>query len=321
MVIVDKPFVTIAICTYNRAGEIVDCLKSLCQQTYKNAQILIVDDGSTDKTQSLLQRYLSAQSNFPWRLVKHDRNRGLYAARNTAVREASGEIVAFIDTDCVAYEDWLRYLISGFRDETVAMVGGYVEDFYEGRYLQLCTKGIYSQYSNATGSVKYIIGTNMAGRRSFLIENPLDEDEKYGNDDREWCEKARLSNFFVWYVPEAKVIHKHRQTLTTIVRQQYLFGRSSPIFRVKYRHFPLNLRTISFLLLLFSVAIIPFLGFSLWFLPVFFSAFVGVLVVRELRRAEKTILEILLTLPITIVSGVALSVGSLAGISFILKRR
>lgn len=311
------PFVTVGICSYNRAHEIINCLESVCKQSYQNFDIVIVDDGSTDNTADVVRDYLSNISDINRKIVTHKQNKGLYAARNTCVREASGEIVAFLDTDSIADKHWLTYLVEGFGNSNVAMVGGTVEDYYDGSYIQLATMGMYAHqhYRKTFGPVRYILGGNMAGRRSFLLNSPIDESESYGNDDREWCEKVHMAGFIVWYVPEARVIHKHRQTLVSLIRQQYLLGLSSPRFRMKFGRFPLNIRSSIFLLVLMSLFLssVDIYFYIASMLTAF--VFIVIVLVREIKVKVKRVHEIFWTYPVTLLASIAMSAGVIVGIA------
>ena len=77
---------------------------------------MVVNDGSTDGSQAIIDRY-------PFRSVR-TANQGISAARNEGLRAATGEIVAFIDSDAYADPDWLRYLVKTFQESDVVGVGG-----------------------------------------------------------------------------------------------------------------------------------------------------------------------------------------------------
>jgi glycosyltransferase involved in cell wall biosynthesis len=116
---------TVYIPSYNVENYIEQAIRSLLDQTHPPDEILIVDDGSTDKTAEIA-------SKFPVRLVRHDRNRGLAAARNTAFRNASHELVGAIDADVYAVRDWLERLLVHFSDPRVVGTGGrLIEAFRE----------------------------------------------------------------------------------------------------------------------------------------------------------------------------------------------
>jgi glycosyltransferase involved in cell wall biosynthesis len=91
--VMTRPIVSVIIPTYNRAQIIGDTIENIFQQTYKNIELIIVDDGSTDETQSVLRSY---GDNIRWTSQK---NAGPAAARNRGIAMATGEIVAFQDSD------------------------------------------------------------------------------------------------------------------------------------------------------------------------------------------------------------------------------
>ncbi|MDD5354857.1 MAG: glycosyltransferase, partial [bacterium] len=93
--------VSVVIPAYNRANRIINALKSVQGQTYANWEIVVVDDGSTDETVKIVTDYAGREKRI--RLIRHERNRGAQAARNTGIKAAQGEWVAFLDSD----DEWL----------------------------------------------------------------------------------------------------------------------------------------------------------------------------------------------------------------------
>jgi glycosyltransferase involved in cell wall biosynthesis len=87
------PLVSAIIPTFNRASLVCDAIDSVRQQTYRNVEIIVVDDGSTDDTEARLQRY-GAQI----RVIRQN-NRGPSAARNRGIQASRGELVGFLDSD------------------------------------------------------------------------------------------------------------------------------------------------------------------------------------------------------------------------------
>lgn len=90
------PFISIIIPTYNRAKVIQRALKSILSQAYKDWEVILVDDASTDKTINEIEPYLK---NHKIMIVKHSHNQGFFAARNTGIQQAKGEWVSFLDSD------------------------------------------------------------------------------------------------------------------------------------------------------------------------------------------------------------------------------
>jgi glycosyltransferase involved in cell wall biosynthesis/exopolysaccharide biosynthesis predicted pyruvyltransferase EpsI len=93
------PLVTVIIPVYNVESFLSKCLESVIHQTYKNLEIICVNDGSTDNSLSILQHYRGKDSRLN---VISQKNAGLSAARNTALRVATGDYILFLDSD-----DWL----------------------------------------------------------------------------------------------------------------------------------------------------------------------------------------------------------------------
>ena len=87
------PKVSVVIPTYNRAHLICETIDSILAQTYKDYEIIVVDDGSTDNTQEVLKRYGDKVRYF------YQQNQGQASAWNFAVRQSSGEYIALLDSD------------------------------------------------------------------------------------------------------------------------------------------------------------------------------------------------------------------------------
>lgn len=96
------PQVSIIIPTYNRASFVTKAIDSVLNQTFKDYEILVIDDGSTDDTRKVLEPYANRI-----RYVYHE-NSGVSAARNAGIKEAQGEWVAFLDSD----DEWAKDYLS-----------------------------------------------------------------------------------------------------------------------------------------------------------------------------------------------------------------
>src|ERR1017187_8226572 len=89
----EGPLVSAIIATYNRAYIVCEAVESILNQTYKNIEVIVVDDGSTDNTQEILKQYGGRIH------VIYQKNSGPAAARNRGIRESRGEIISFLDSD------------------------------------------------------------------------------------------------------------------------------------------------------------------------------------------------------------------------------
>jgi glycosyltransferase involved in cell wall biosynthesis len=118
---VSGPLVSVATCTRDRADMIGATLESLAQQTYRNIEVLVIDNAPpNDATEQRVQ------ADFPYVRYIREPRRGLNHARNRAVAEARGLIVAFIDDDATAEPVWVEALVAAFDTPAVMCVTGLV---------------------------------------------------------------------------------------------------------------------------------------------------------------------------------------------------
>lgn len=101
--------VSIVMPSYNTEKYIADSIQSVLNQTYKNWELIIVDDCSTDNTDEIVQRYMSDER---IRYLKNDQNSGAAISRNKALREAKGRWIAFLDSDDLWQPDKLKLQIA-----------------------------------------------------------------------------------------------------------------------------------------------------------------------------------------------------------------
>lgn len=110
---VNNPKLSIIVPVYNLEKYITKCIKSLQRQTYKNIQIIIIDDGSSDKTWETIQSLIQQDNRI---IAKHQNNGGTARARNAGLELVNGEYVTFVDGDDTlterTIEDNIKYLIN-----------------------------------------------------------------------------------------------------------------------------------------------------------------------------------------------------------------
>ena len=99
------PLVSTIIPVYNGAKYLNTCLENILSQSYKNLDIIVIDDGSTDETAEITRKY-------PVNLIRHPHNRGLSAARNTGIDAAKGEYIHFMDVDDAINTDFYQEMVA-----------------------------------------------------------------------------------------------------------------------------------------------------------------------------------------------------------------
>lgn len=121
------PLVTVWLPTLNRKMMLKRALDSLLCQSYSNIEIFIVDNGSTDDTESLVSEYIVKHKNIVYH--RFDENKGACAARNYAILHAKGELVTGLDDDDEFLPDRISQLVSAYDEQFSFVCTGYFWDY------------------------------------------------------------------------------------------------------------------------------------------------------------------------------------------------
>jgi mycofactocin glycosyltransferase len=229
------PRVSVIVPVKDRAEELRRCLESVRRLDYpaERVEVLVVDDGSTDDS-AAVARSLGATV-----IASGGRGRGPAAARNRAASAASGELLAFLDSDCVASERWLVELVGAFTDPSVAAVGGRVDgmrtssslDRYEAQMSSLCLGG--KERSAQLGSdTFYLPSCNLLVRRSAFVDVGGFREELHVAEDVDLSWRLRDRGNTIAYVPRGRVLHEHRNRLGPFLRRRFEYGTSEGVLDV-----------------------------------------------------------------------------------------
>lgn len=115
-----RPTVSVVVPAHNRAGTIAAAIESVLGQSLADLEIIVVDDGSNDETGSIAREIAREEPRL--RVLSHPSNRGAQAARNTGIRAAQGEWIAFLDSDDVYYPDSLEIRLTEARNAGLSVV-------------------------------------------------------------------------------------------------------------------------------------------------------------------------------------------------------
>lgn len=141
--------VTIIVPCFNCEKYIDRCLKSIEMLTFSDYEVILVDDGSTDRTGELLDKYIGSKNEEHIKVI-HTTNRGVSAARNLGLRTAKGKYIAFIDADDWVSSAWLSILVEGYQygEKDVDLVG--CNFIYRDAYSEM-ESAIVSMYTEIEG--------------------------------------------------------------------------------------------------------------------------------------------------------------------------
>jgi len=223
--------VTVVVPTSGRAGYLEVTLDSLRGQRSAVAhELLVVDDGSTDATPEVAERYGA-------RLVRHGERRSLNAARNTGLREAGGELIAFVDDDVFVPTGWLDALAEGARRHPDAdAFGGPIRARFEGHAPRGCGREdppiTTLDLGPEDAEAQMVWGANFAVRRSAVDRiGEFDESFDRGHgDEEEWLMRLRAAGGRIVYLADAGLDHRRAagdSGLGSLARAAYHRGRGA----------------------------------------------------------------------------------------------
>jgi GT2 family glycosyltransferase len=221
------PRVSVVVCTYNGGATLDQCLQSLAALDYPDFEVIVVDDGSTDHTSSILDGQ-------PGVRVVWQPNLGLSAARNAGLTAATGDIVAYTDSDCFADPDWLTQLVHALQKTTAVAVGGPNLAPDDG-WLAACVAAAPGQPTHVLESdqmAEHVPGCNMAFRKEALVAvNGFDTQFRKAGDDVDVCWRLQQAGLWITFAPGAFVWHHRRQTPRAYFRQQAGYGEAEALLR------------------------------------------------------------------------------------------
>jgi mycofactocin system glycosyltransferase len=229
----DKPRVSVVIPALDRAAELEECLRSLRALDYPadHLEVLVVDDGSARPAE-----VAAVAARYGARLLVNDRNRGPAYSRNRAAAASKGELLAFIDSDCVAERSWLARLVPYFAWDKVGAVGGRTVGYYADsaldRYEEVSSPldmGPWLHIEGPGPDTFYVPTCNLVVRRSvFAALGGLRADLRLG-EDVDFCWRLRARGHYLVYAPEGVVRHKHRDRLVAMLRRRAQYGTSEAV--------------------------------------------------------------------------------------------
>jgi glycosyltransferase involved in cell wall biosynthesis len=215
---------TVVVLTYDSAATIEACLASLAVQDRSPAEILVVDDDSSDDTLSLVQRFVRTGA-VPVRVIRNG-SHNIARGRNLALAAARTDLVAFLDSDARAERGWVAALSAAFAaGEHVAVVGGDVLADHATAFAAAIAVNDGAVRDLATDGALLISGCNMAVHRVRVRGHLFDERWVHA-EDIEYVD--RVGGWAI--APQARVLHESRATVRGYARQMYAYG----MWKVRY---------------------------------------------------------------------------------------
>ena len=225
------PMVSVVICAYNAERTMRDCLESLRRLDYPNFEVVIVDDGSRDRTADI-------SMDFPeFRLIRQP-NKGLAVARNVGMHAARGEIIAYTDSDCVVDPHWLTLMVRSMTENNFDGCGGpNYAPHEEGWIAASCaaSPGAPCHVLVAEDRAEHLAGCNMLFSKAALAKiGGFDPQFTSAGDDVDICWRLLDAGFKLGFSPAAFVWHFRRNTVKAYYGQQRGYGRAEAMLYPRY---------------------------------------------------------------------------------------
>jgi len=200
--------ISVVIPTYNRKRLLRKTIESLANQTYPKSayEVIIIDDGCTDGTGELVKEMIAT---FPMHLIYfRQENKGASAARNNGIKKSKGQIIAFIDDDCVAFDNWLKTIVESLKqNEFEGITGQTISDIKPSFFVHnvILNSGIANGTTNG-----YMVshGTcNIAFRRRLFDEIGYFNEKIKRMEDAEFSWRININNKKILFNSSMKVEH------------------------------------------------------------------------------------------------------------------
>lgn len=320
------PLVSIIIPVKNGALTLDACLRSIKRSYYKNFEVIVVDDHSTDGTLEIARRYNC-------RIVEATGGSGANNARNIGAGEAKGEILVFIDSDILIARETLLGVVESLDDEgTDAVVGLYTakhrHESYVSQYKNLWVRYSYIKSPPAIdwlfGAISGIKQTSFRKLGGFNVELLA----QHGHDDIELGKRFARANLNIILNPEIEVEHLKHYTIRSFIRNEFHRSEGFAELSMRFRETTQSIRRgfvnvypafvvstlFSIVVLLAAAAVV-----AGWTPPTFLVVVVGVYLLLNIRflnylEQVRGLFAMIVMVPFLFIDHLVCFVGSIVGI-------
>jgi GT2 family glycosyltransferase len=231
--------ISVIILSYNRVNDTIKLLASLEKQNYKNFEIILVDNNSTDDT---IKQVKKSYSDVNCVELKH--NIGVPGGRNEGIKNACGEYLVFIDNDAEVGPLFLERINSTFTKETRAGILAFRITNYYTKEIDMTTWvwGKTLLFTEDLTPVHKFVGAGFAIRKAVVdLIGLMWEDLFFMHEEKDFCMRLLRTDFLVYYSPDIEVYHKvspekryesnERSYYYGIRNDFWIYIRNAPIYK------------------------------------------------------------------------------------------
>lgn len=209
-------FISVVIPNYNGSKTIGKCLEAVLSSAYTPFEVIVVDDASTDDSVEVI-------SAFPCRLIRFDEHAGASKARNTGARASAGELIFFIDADCIVEKDTLSHVQKASTGKGGVVIGGsYTQLPYDSSFFSTF-QSIFINYSELRREEPDYIATHSMAIEKRIFETSGGFPERFLPiiEDVEFSHRIRRSGYKLLMDPDILVRHIFNFTFWRSLRNAY----------------------------------------------------------------------------------------------------
>ncbi len=289
---------SIIVPVYNRVDEVEDLLRSLNEQTVRDFEVIIVEDGSTSPCGEVCKEYSDRGLDVKY---FYKENEGRSIARNYGMKRADGNYFLFFDSDCVIPENYILHLTEALERNPLDCFGGpdAAHDSFtaEQKAINFAMTSFFTTGGIRGGKIsmeKFVPRTFNLGF-SRAVYDCVGEYREMFSEDIDMSTRIRNAGFSIGLIREAYVYHKRRVDFKKFWRQVHIFGQSRMTLKTLY---PDSLKLVhllpSFAVILGIILLVMgitiswwwLLPFALWIILIFVSALI------ETRSVKVSLLAI-----------------------------
>jgi glycosyltransferase involved in cell wall biosynthesis len=235
-------FLTVIICTRNRANDLKECLSALVLQVrrFDDVEIVIVDNASTDNTKSIVDSFAKEQS-APIRYC-YESKVGLCSARNRGRLEARGEVLTYIDDDAIPRSGWIDSIVSDFRNPETSCLGGRIfvtpkggiPKWFPTELLWAAGLTDHGDEMRPLNMPKEMPPGGNFAVRSHIFDALGGFDERlaiYGDDD-DFFWRAHQKGYKATYNPKMAINHCPTLDREILIRKAYAWGKGRAMLKI-----------------------------------------------------------------------------------------